>query len=354
MQTLLRDRRALLERVRAGNVQTLIDDAAREGVDGLLAYAVGAGVDPQIDAERRRLAMSEGVAHAQLVRVTAAFASAGIPAAILKGSALAYTHYPEPWCRPRMDLDLLVHRDDRDRSRAVMHALGYQADRPMSSRWLMQQDAWKRAPGTAAALAVDVHFELTNRQFFAARLPVDRLLARSVPAPFAGPAARQLDAVDALIYACVHRVAHHSQESRLIWHADLARQGAALDDAAVSILHARAVDAGLASIVAQELRIAATLWAEHAGALAPEVIHGLSDAGRDEAATRFLAGGRGPAGDLWLDLRALPRWRDRAGLLAELLFPSREFMLRQPGVTPANLPWRYVRRYLAWPARWFR
>lgn len=354
MHTLLRDRRALLERIRAGHVQTLIDDAIREGVDGLLAYGVGAGVDPLIDAERRRLALAETVAYAQLVNVTAAMAAAGIPVAILKGGALAYTHYPEPWCRPRMDLDLLVHRDDRDRARDVMHALGYQADRPMSSRWLMQQDAWKQPAGPGTMRAVDVHFELTNRQFFAARLPVADLLSRAVPAPFAHASARQLDPTDALIYACVHRVAHHSQESRLIWHADIARQGAALDEAGVATLHARAVDAGLASIVAQELRIAAALWAEHAGALAPAVIHGLSDAGREEPAARFLAGGRGPAGDLWLDLRALPRWRDRAGLLAELLFPTREFMLRQPGVTPANLPWHYVRRYLAWPARWFR
>jgi hypothetical protein len=95
------------------------------------------------------------------------------------------------------------------------------------------------------------------------------------------------------------------------------------------------------------------LWDEHAGALAPDVIRALSAAGRREPAHRFLGGGRGPAGDLWLDLQSLPRWGDRAGLLGELLFPTREYMLRQPGVTAANLPWRYVRRYFDWPARWF-
>lgn len=353
MHTLLRDRRALIERVRAGNLQELIDNAARDGVEGLLAFAIGAGVDPVIDAERRRLALREGVAHDEMTRVAAAFASAGLRAAILKGSALAYTHYPAPWSRPRFDLDLLVARADRDRSRGIMRALGYHEGRPMSSRWLMHQDAWKRSVGSDLR-DVDVHFELTNRQFFAATLPVDVLLARAVPAPFAGLHALQLDAVDALIYACVHRVAHHSQEARLIWHADIARQGAALDVAAVRTLVARARDAGLASIVAQELRIAGALWNERSGALAPEIVRELSDAGRSEAATRFLAGGRGPAGDLWLDLRSLPRWRDRVGLLGELLFPTRDYMLRQPGVTTRNLRWRYIRRYLDWPARWFR
>ena len=353
MHTLLSDRRALAERVRAGNLPALIDEADREGVEGLLVFAIGAGVDPLIDAERRRLALREGVAHDELVRVTSAFSAAGIRAPILKGSALAYTHYPEPWIRPRFDLDLLVRRADRDRSREIMRGLGYHESRPMSSRWLMQKDAWKRPVG-ADRLDVDVHFELTNRQFFAAKLPVDALLERAVPAPFAGADAWQLDPVDALIYACVHRVAHQSQEARLIWHADLARQGAALDAAAVRRLVDRARAAGLSSITAQELRIASALWNERAGALSPEVVRELSSAGRNESAARFLAGGRGPAGDLWLDLQALPRWRDRAGMLAELLFPTREYMLRQPGVTPANLSWRYVRRYFEWPARWFR
>ncbi len=353
MHTLLRDRRALAERVRAGNLQSLIDDASREGVEGLLAYQIGAGVDRTIDGERRRLALREGVAHAEMIRVVAAFTAAGIRAAVLKGGALAYTHYPEPWTRPRFDLDLLVARADRDRSRDAMRGLGYHEGRPMSSRWLMQQDAWKRSVGSDL-LDVDVHFELTNRQFFAARLPVDALLARALPAPFAGAGAWQLDPVDALIYGCVHRVAHHSQESRLIWHADIARQGAALDAATVRLFVERARAAGLASVAAQELRIASALWNERAGALSPAIVRELSDAGGSEPATRFLSGGRGPAGDLWLDIQSLPRWRDRASLVAELLFPTRDYMLRQPGVTPGNLRWRYLRRYVDWPARWFR
>jgi hypothetical protein len=353
MHTLLRDPRALAERVRAGNLQSLIDDADRDGVEGLLVYAIGAGVDAAVDDERRRLALRESVALSEMIRVAGAFSEAGLRAPILKGSALAYTHYPEPWVRPRFDLDLLVHREHRDRSREIMRALGYREDRPMSSRWLMQQDAWKRPVG-ADRLDVDVHFELTNRQFFAAKLPVDALLSRAVPAPFAGPDAWQLDPADALVYACVHRVAHHSREARLIWHADIARQAAALDAGQVMTFVGRATGAGLACVAAQELRIASALWNERRGALAPEVVDELSRAGRSEPAAAFLSGGRGPAGDLWLDLKALPRWRDRAGLIAELLFPAREYMLRQPGVTPANLPWRYLRRYVEWPARWFR
>jgi hypothetical protein len=351
MHTLLRTPRALAERVRAGDVSTLIAAAERDGVDGLLADAVAGGVHPEIDALRRRLILREALNHAELLRVTEAFAAAGVRAAVLKGGALAYTHYPYAWCRQRVDIDLLVQRADRDRSRDVMRQLGYREDRPMSSRWLMQQDAWKRDAGPGLRHAVDVHFELTNRQFFARRLPGADVLARSVPAPFAADGALQLDPVDALIHTCVHRVAHHSQEARLIWHADMARQAARFDVPAIDLLVTRARDAGVASIVAQELRIASALWGEHRGAAAAVVIHTLTDAGRGEAAQAFLAGGRGPAGDLWLDLKALPRWRDRAGLLAELAFPTREYMLRQPGVTAGNLTWRYLTRWVEWVFR---
>src|SRR4051812_7289767 len=111
MHTLLRDPRALAERVRAGDLRSLIEEADRDGVEGLLVYAIGPGVDAAVDDERRRLALRESVAHGEMVRVAGAFAAAGLRAPILKGSALAYTHYPEPWVRPRFDLDLIVHRD---------------------------------------------------------------------------------------------------------------------------------------------------------------------------------------------------------------------------------------------------
>ena len=354
MNDLLRDAAALAARVRAGDVLSLISDAERQGIAGLLAYHAGADTDPELNALRRRLMLEEELRVAEMRRVIDALGGEGIRAVILKGSALAYTHYPEPWCRTRADLDLLVARADRVAAGRVLQAAGYVPGDLVSGTWLMQQDLWERAITPGAVQMVDVHVEFTNRAFFATHFPAANGIAHAVSAPFAGPHGWQLDPADALIFSCVHRVAHHSGDARLIWSSDLSRQAAACEPAEIALVLARAAAYGVSAICAQELDSARVIWGGRAGALADDIIRALRSAGRCDASRAFLVAGRGPAGDLWLDLRALPSWRARAGLLREHLFPPRAFMLRQPGATRGNLAWHYARRILAGPFKWKR
>ena len=354
MKTLLLDPQALAQRVRAGGAAPLIAAAEREGVAGLLAHAAGPDSDAQLIALRRRLRLEEELRAAEMRRVVEALGTAGIRAVILKGSALAYTHYPEPWCRTRADLDLLVARNQRAAAGQVLRTAGYVPGDLVSGTWLMQQDLWERELAPGAVQMVDVHVEFTNRVFFASHFPSADGLAHAVPAPFAGPHGWQLDPADALIFSCVHRVAHHSRDARLIWSSDIARQAAACPPAAVAVLLERASRFGLAAICAHELEAARAIWGGQAGAFADEVIAALRDAGRDDASRVFLRAGRGQAGDLWLDLGVLPTWSARWQLLIEHAFPPRTFMLRQPGATRLNLPWRYARRMLAGPLKWRR
>ncbi len=44
----------------------------------------------------------------ELVAVLAALAEAGVETLLLKGTPLAYTHYPEPALRTRCDTDVLI------------------------------------------------------------------------------------------------------------------------------------------------------------------------------------------------------------------------------------------------------
>lgn len=354
MKTLLVDPQALAARVRAEGAAPLIAAAERDGVAGLLVHAAGPDADPQLIAIRRRLMLEEDLRVTEMRRVVQALGAAGIRAVILKGSALAYTHYPEPWCRTRADLDVLVPRPQRDAAGRVLRAAGYVPGDLVSGTWLMQQDLWERELAPGAVQFVDVHVEFTNRVFFASRLPAADGLARAVPAPFAGPHGWQLDPADALIFSCIHRVAHHPREARLIWTSDIARQALACSPDASMALVRRASRSGVAAICAHELQAARALWGGRVGAFADAVIDALSEAGRHEASRAFLRADRGQAGDLWLDLRALPAWSDRGRLIAEHLFPPRAFMLRQPGATRRNLPWRYARRILAGPIKWGR
>ena len=54
-----------------------------------------------------------------------AFDQADIPAIWLKGIALAHKYYPEPHLRPMVDLDVLVHANQLESAREVLHTLGF-------------------------------------------------------------------------------------------------------------------------------------------------------------------------------------------------------------------------------------
>src|SRR5207237_3338118 len=62
---------------------------------------------------------------------------------------------------------------------------------------------------------------ITNTAVFASTLRYDELLSRAVPLPRIGAGALGLSTVDALLHACIHRVAHHHDSDRLIWLCDV-------------------------------------------------------------------------------------------------------------------------------------
>jgi hypothetical protein len=93
-----------------------------------LQQAIHSGHVPQPVAERLRhlyrLDTIHGVARRELLRMTLQrFAEASIPVIVLKGAALATLVYPAPALRPMGDLDLLVHRGDRERIDEVLLGL---------------------------------------------------------------------------------------------------------------------------------------------------------------------------------------------------------------------------------------
>ncbi len=78
-------------------------------------------------AERRRreaVARDAGEA-AMLGRVLAAWGTAGIDSLILKGAAVARTHYPASWTRPRADVDVLVPTEAFDAAAHVLRDTGF-------------------------------------------------------------------------------------------------------------------------------------------------------------------------------------------------------------------------------------
>lgn len=140
---------------------------------------------------------------------------------LMKGAALAYTHYPVPYLRPRCDTDLLVHVDDHTRARAVLESLGYVRGNSVSGKLVSYQETYSKYGRSGMHDVLDVHWKITNSQRFADLLSFEELAERAAVVPELGAAARGLGPVDALLLACVHMTAHHPNHQRMIWFYDI-------------------------------------------------------------------------------------------------------------------------------------
>src|SRR5512143_3479017 len=88
--------------------------AGRHRVDVLLADTVRLAVARELSVVR------------DVPRIFEAARAGGVQMLLLKGTALAYTHYPRPHLRPRNDVDLLVRPADLARVGAVLVSAGFE------------------------------------------------------------------------------------------------------------------------------------------------------------------------------------------------------------------------------------
>ena len=140
----VRPRQAL--RLAAGAVRDwdiLVATASRQGVAAYVRQATtGEGVVlPERAAGALRSASLASILQAmrleaELTRVARALATAGVPAIVLKGPALARTIYPEPALRPYTDIDLTVQDRHEAAAVSVMEAGGF------AERSFRAQDWW--------------------------------------------------------------------------------------------------------------------------------------------------------------------------------------------------------------------
>ena len=339
---------------------------SRYGADEVLTRARQEGIAPYLAwcapsstvlADTRRIAvLDEAVRQPAMVAACDALGVARLRPLVFKGGAWAYTTYPEPWCRPRMDLDLLVPHDARARACAALKAAGFTPSGRIPGDYVNHQEAFTRSLAPGVTFTVDLHWQISNRPMVAAALPEAALLARALPAPFAGPHAWQADDIDSLLIACLHPVAHHPDHVLLMWWLDVARLAETVPADRLEAVRARAVQAGAAGLVAHALG-EARRWCYGTDpavpALSAEFRQALASVGSSDASLALLNPARGLLTDAWSDLRALPTTRARLELAREHLLPPAAFMYTSYGTTRRwLLPVLHARRLVGGGARW--
>jgi hypothetical protein len=303
-------------------------------------------------------ASHENASRPEIARVLDALAADGVQPLLLKGAALAHSHYPEPELRPRNDTDILIPVQQQAQSGRTLERLGYVLAQGVAGELISYQSSWSRPDGSGMNHHLDVHWRINNSQVLAKVLTYPELAARCVPLPSLGASARALAPVDALLHACIHRAGHASEtvhvgdvarrgSDRLVWLYDIhllaERMSGAQFDAFASLAAERRVRALCLDALQRSRECFGTAVPAH-------VLQVLSRAGPAEPSVHlFQAGlGRNLAGNFL----AIDGWRDRMRWLKELALPSADYMRwKYPGKSAHWLPILYLHRAFSAIAR---
>ena len=279
----------------------------------------------------------------ELIAVLTAFAEAGIGALLLKGAALAYSHYPEPALRTRCDADVLIRTADLPAARHLLEGFGYRRPNAVTGTLVSYQECHAKREGPVDHV-IDLHWQINNGQVFAHALRFEESYARSVPVPQLAASARALCPSQALLLACMHRAAHLGVDgpegNRLIWLYDIHLIANAMTAGEWRDFEKLCVAKAMRWISLDALACTQQAFAT---AFPDEVIESLAHAGPREISAAYLDTNRLEL--LVTDLRALRSWGSRAVLLRELLFPPAKYLFaKYPTRSQWLLPWWYVRR----------
>ena len=168
-------------------------------------------------------ASKAGVAHEMLrshylSQLLELFAGQGIRCVLLKGEALAMTHYEIAGTRARSDCDLFIHPSDISAAQQAVSMLGFAVVSPV---YKTHQFTVMRTREGVAPVRFDVHWRISNNARYARVISFDEAFEEADE--ISGIAtAKALNDIDALSLACMHRLASDRHDrNRLIWIFDI-------------------------------------------------------------------------------------------------------------------------------------
>jgi putative nucleotidyltransferase-like protein len=302
-------------------------------------------------AELRAAAVLEIQRQRELRCVLAGLAVAGVKPILLKGAALAYTHYRRPELRPRTDVDMMIPVSCRDVTARALGTLGYERCAEVDGELTTGQFHYQKRDRQGLFHALDVHWRISNVRAFADVLAYEELARDAVAVPALGADAHSPSSVHALLIACVHRVAHHGDSDDLLWLFDVYLLARGLNaherDQFTRLASARQ----LRAVCGRTLSLAGSVF----GDIDREWIATLSETTAVEPTAVFVGRALRPVEILRADLAAMPGGRERLQLLREHLFPAAAFMYERYGTErQLALPFLYLHRIVTGMPKWFR
>ena len=306
-------------------------------------------MSPDPISDDRRAALLDAVSVRELLGALAALEARGVEPIVFKGAALAHTHYRHSWQRPHLDADILIGTAHRERAFETLRELGYTQPVMISGNLVSYQTMFVRTNAIGREHVIDLHWQISNPQVAAHALTHAELVSRSQRIVVDGQPMRVPSSVDALVIACLHRVAHHADAEIPIWIYDIHVIAEGLNAAEWTAFVDLAVSRRLAAICARGLSLARRWFQTR---LPGDLLDRLATVA--EPSSVLLTRDRPAIHRLIADLRVLGP-REGARLLREHLFPPASYVRGKYGVrSRALLPGFYAYRIVAGASKWLR
>ena len=212
-------------------------------------------------ARLRDAAVSEMLRHRVLCRIVNSFDSTATRMLLMKGAGLACTGVSGPYWRWRAVTTSTssspARRASRLRRRRSRQPVSNACGSPDASS--LPACSGITCPARRPRRRVlrrPLHWRIANRHVFSHALSFDDAWDASQPVPRLGGAARTLGPADALLLACIHRIAHHTDDPDRLWLWDIHLLAGSMTSADVDALAARAARSDMRAVVARGLELA--------------------------------------------------------------------------------------------------
>jgi hypothetical protein len=304
--------------------------------------------------ESRQAAIADLFRERELRRLLGRLADAGIEVLLLKGAGLAYTVYEAPHLRPRADLDVVIARANLEVADRTLLAGGWIRVADQSREAVTTQRHYVLGGVPFCAEHLDLHWKIAVPHIFREVLTFDELSSRSLSIGALGPSARTLSLPDALLLACLHRVAHHRHDTDLVWLWDIHLLASRLTDSDRVFFVELAGRRAMRAVCAQGLELVLERFATPGADALLEALRPSAGDPREPSAD-FLGGGMRQVDLLRRDLSSAGGLLARLRLLGGHLVPHSGYMRSiYPGWPAVALPLAYIHRIVRGVPEWFR
>ena len=289
----------------------------------------------------------------ELRQMLALIVKSEIPFLLIKGTPLGYTHYSQSFLRSRCDTDMLFATlDDAEHAWCLLKDRGYSRPNAVSGEFVSHEFSCYKTDKLGVSHSLDMHWKLSNTQRFAHAFTFTELADSSTPITELGEHIYALGPVHALLLSCMHRIAHKPEdmENRLIWLYDIHLLAGKFENSQWQQFVSLAKEKGLCGICLDGIQqTMMTFYTD-----IPEgTLSQLKEASSNEKFGTEMGDSR-LAMEL-SNLRALPGWKQRVGLIKERLFPDANYMMvKYDTRNKALLPYLYLKRAIGGIFKVFR